>query len=117
MFEGGGGGCGGGQPPSDTPRKLTLPQLFLTAVGPGFPATGKAALVPWSARAIQEGCARDQPLFAGVSHVYMALECVICRQGEYKGTWRQEVSEGAAWTWRPLPGELLSPIPEGNGVG
>ena len=75
---GGGGGHGGGQLPP-TPPKLTLPQWLLKALGPTSAAARKAALVPWSAQALQEGCGRYQPLFAGVSHAHMTLEWVFRR--------------------------------------
>ena len=121
---GGGGrwGRGGGQPP---PPQISLPQWLLEALGPTSAAARKAAMVTWSAHSLQEGCARDQPLFSGASHAHMTLEwvfrrlvwCQICRHGENKGTWRRDSEQGGACTWRPLPGEPLSPVPEGINVG
>ena len=81
-------------PPPQPPPKLTLPQWFLKALGSTFVAAHKAALVPWSAQALQEGCARDQPLFSGAWHAHMTLEwvfrrlvrCQIHRHNENKGT-------------------------------
>ena len=64
------------------------------------------------------------PLFAGASHAHMTLEwafrrlvrCQICRHGEDKGTWLRDNEQVSAWTWRPLPSEPLSPVPEGISV-
>ena len=42
-------------------KKITLPQWLLKALGPYSVAARKAALIPWSVQALQEGCARDQP--------------------------------------------------------
>ena len=61
-------------------------------------------MVPWSAQALQEGCARDQPLVLGASHAHMTLEwvfrrlvqCQIRRHGENKGTWRWDSERGGA---------------------
>ena len=106
--------------PPSPPPKLTLPQWLLKALGPTFAAAHKAALVPWSAQALQEGCARDQPLFAGALHAHVTLEwvfprlrCQIRWHGENKGTWWQDSERGGAWTRRPVPGEPLSLVPEG----
>ena len=79
-------------------------------------------MMPWSAHALQEGRARDQPLFSGASHARMTLEWVprrlvrfhIRRHGENKGAWRRDNERGGASTWRPLPGR--SPVPEGISV-
>ena len=104
--------------PPDTPTKLTLPQYF------------PKGLVPTSAavRGLHpRGLHKGSILFAGASHAHMTLEWVFChlvrcqihRQGENKATLRgdsETASEGGAWTWRLLPGELLSPIPEGIGI-
>ena len=49
------------------PNKLTLPQWLLKALGPISAAPRKAPLVAWSPRALEEGCARDELLFAGAS--------------------------------------------------
>ena len=82
-------------------------------------------MVPWSARALQEGCTRHQPLFWDASHAHITLEwvfrrlvgCPIRRHGENKGTWRRDSDRRGAWTWRPLPGEPLNLVPEGISVG
>ena len=47
------------RPPPAAP-KLTLPQWLLKALGPSSAAARKAAMVPWSAQALQEGCANDR---------------------------------------------------------
>ena len=75
--------------------------------------------MPWSAPALQEGSARDPPLFAGALHAHRTLKwvfrrlvrCQTRRHGENKGTWRRESERGGAWTWRRLNGEPLSPVP------
>ena len=36
-------------------------------------------VIPWPAQALQEGCAGDQPLFAGTAHAHMTLEWVFHR--------------------------------------
>ena len=62
--------------PSPTPpstHKLTLPRWLVKAFGPNSTAAGKAAVVPWSAQALQEGCAKDQSLCSGASHAHMTL--------------------------------------------
>ena len=103
---GGGRGVGAGQSPPNPPQKITLPQWLLKALGPGSAAARKAEVIPWSAQAPQEGCALDQPLFAGSTHAHMTLEwvlrrlvrCQICRHGERKGTWRRDTERGGTWT-------------------
>ena len=45
------------------------------------------------------------------------VRCPIRRHGENKGTWRRDSKREGAWTWRPVPGEPLSPVPEGINVG
>ena len=110
-------------PPPPPPLKLTLPHWLRKALGPTS-AARKAALVLWSAQALQEGCARDQPLFTGVSHAHMTLEwvfhrlvrCQIRQHGENKGTWRLNNERGGAWIWRSLAGEPLSAVPDGISV-
>ena len=110
--------------PPNPPNKLTLPHWLLKTLGPTSAAACKAILVPWSAQALQEGCAKDQPLFAGASHVHMTLEwvfgrsvrCPIRRHSENKGSWRRSNELGSAWTWHPLPGEPLNPVPEGISI-
>ena len=80
-------------PPPKTPNKLTLPQWLLKALGPTSVAARNAAVVPWWAEALQEGCARDQPFFAGAWYAHKTLEwvvrcpvrCQIRRHGEKKG--------------------------------
>ena len=47
-------------PPPNPPTTLTLPQCLLKTLGPTSGAARKATLVPWSAEALQEGCARDR---------------------------------------------------------
>ena len=107
------------------PPKLTLPQLLLKALGPASAAARKAALVPWSAKALQEGCAKDQTLVAGASHAQITLEwvfeplarCRIREHSENKGTWRWDSKQRGAWARHPLPGMPLRPVPEGINVG
>ena len=111
--------------PPNPPSKLTLPKWLLKALGPTSAAARKATLVPWPEQALQEGCARDRPLFAGGSHAHMTLDwvfrrlvrCQSRRHGKNKGTWRRDGERGGAWTWHPLPGEPLIPVPEGISVG
>ena len=83
------------------------------------------AVVPSVVEALQEGSGRDQPLFAGASHPHMTLESVFRRlmrcqirwHSENKGTRRRGSKRRGEWTWHPLPGEPLSPLPEGISVG
>ena len=107
--------------PPNPPTEVTLPRWFLKALGLTSAATCKAAMVPWSARALEKGFARDQPLFAGTAQAPMTLEwvfrqlvrCRIRRHGEKEGTWQRDSKRGGASTWRPLPGKPLNPAPEG----
>ena len=61
------------------PQKITLPQRVVKALGPGLTATRKAQVIPWSTQALQDNCAKEQPLFAGRTHTHMTLECVFRR--------------------------------------
>ena len=45
------------------------------------------------------------------------VRCQIRRHGEGKGTWRRDTERGGTRTWRPLPGEAMSPVPEAISVG
>ena len=103
--------------PPCPPNRLTLPRWLLNTLGPGrdpLVCTGPA-----------EGCAGDQPLFAGGTHAHMPLECVfhrlVCchirRHGEGKGTCRRDTERAGTWTLRPLLGEPMSPVPKAIGVG
>ena len=109
---------------SPTPR--TKPPLVAPkSPRPLFCGHRQGCTGPWCARALQEGCARDQPLSVGTSHAHMTLEwvfhclvrCQIRPHGESKGTWRRDSKPGGAWMWRPLPGKPLSPVPGGISVG
>ena len=88
--------------PPPPPQKLTLPQSLLKPLGRTSVAARKATMVPCSAQALQEGCARDQPLFSGATHAHTTLEwvfrrlvrCQIRRHGEKKGTWRRDGKQG-----------------------
>ena len=107
------------------PPEIILPHSLLKALGPSSAATCKVAVIPWCVQVLQEGRAGDQPVFAGATHTHMTLEwvfrrrvrCQIRRQGETKGTWREDAERGGTWTWRPLPGEPMNPVPEAISVG
>ena len=111
-------------PPPDRSSQTTLPKWLLKVLGPTSAAAHKAAMVPWSAHALQEAWARDQPLFSGASDAHMTLEWVYCRLvlctirrgGKNKGTWRRDSEGRGASTWRHLPCEPLSRVPEGISV-
>ena len=60
-------------PTPNPPSKLTLPQWLLKPLCPTSAAARRAAVVPWSAQGLPEGCARDQPLFAGASYAHLTL--------------------------------------------
>ena len=123
-----GWGHGSGQPPpppaSSLPNQSSPSSRLLKAPGPSFAATRKAAVAPRLAQALQKGCARAQPLFAGASYAHMTVERVFCRlarsqirrHSKSKGTWWTDSKRGGACTWCPLPGETLSPVPEGINV-
>ena len=81
-----------------TTHQTNPPPVAPKSPGPTSAAARNAAPVPSSAHALQEGCARDQPLFAGALHTHMTLEWVFRRlvrcqfrpHGENKGTWRRD---------------------------
>ena len=81
---------------------LILPQLLLKALEPTTSTARKAVGVPWSALALQQGCAGDQPLFVGASHAHMTpqwvfwrlVRCLIRRLGDGKGAWKKDTDRG-----------------------
>ena len=112
-------------PPPNPPHQTNPPPVAPKSPGAHFCGCLQGRTGAVVGTGLQEGCARDQPLFAGALHAHMTLDwvfrrlvrCQIRRHGENKGTWRRDNERGGAWTWRPLPGELISPMPEGISVG
>ena len=46
------------------------------------------------------------------------IRCLVRRkEGEHRGTWGKDASEGGVWVWKPLRGATLAPVPEAISVG
>ena len=88
------------------PPQTNPPPVAPKSPGPRVSGRPQGTGDPWSAQVLQEGCAGDQPLFAGGMHAHMTLEwvfrrlvrCHICRHGEGKGTWCRDTERGGTWT-------------------
>ena len=76
---------------------------------------------PWVHVALDSGYSPDAPLFSSPGVTKITLRWAFLRLLRHRirnkgagGAWRHT---RGAWAWKPLPGKLLSPIPNQLGLG